>query len=91
MTPGSARLIVRVQPGAARSRVVRFEDGALHLRVAAPPVKGKANRELVDFLSRLLDLPRSAITIDKGLTSRRKTLAVTGLNPEALEARLANL
>ena len=91
MNQTSARLIVRVQPSAARSQVVRFEDGVLHLRIAAPPVRGKANRELTDFLSRLLGLPRSAITIDKGLTSRRKTLAVTGLSPEALKERLENL
>ncbi len=91
MTPDTVRLVVRVQPGAARSQVVRFEDGVLHLRIAAPPVKGKANRELVDFLSRLLDLPRSAITIDKGLTSRRKTLAVAEISPEALAVRLESL
>ncbi len=91
MKEASVRLFVRVQPNAARSQVVRFEDGVLHLRIAAPPVRGKANRELTDFLSRLLDLPRSAITIDKGLTSRRKTLAVTGLSPEALKERLDGL
>ena len=91
MTETSTRLLVRVQPNAARSQVVRFEDGVLHLRIAAPPVRGKANRELIDFLSRLLDLPPSALSIDKGLTSRRKTLAVTGLSPEALEERLESL
>lgn len=86
-----ARLAVRVQPNAARSQFVRFQDGVLHLRIAAPPVRGKANRELIDFLSRLLDLPRSTLSIEKGLTSRRKTLAVTGLSPEALEALLERL
>ncbi len=88
MTETRDRLFVRVQPNAARSQIVRFEDGVLHLRITALPVKGKANRELTDFLSRLLCLPQSAITIDKGLTSRRKTLAVTGLSPETLEERL---
>ncbi len=91
MKPDLARLTVRVQPNASRSQFVRFEDGVLHLKIAAPPVKGKANRELVDFLSRLLDLPRSALSIEKGHTSRRKTLSVAGLEPRALEERLARL
>lgn len=91
MKPDDARLTVRVQPNASRSQFVRFEDGVLHLKIAAPPVKGKANRELVDFLSRLLGLPRSALSIEKGHTSRRKTLSVTGLEPRALEERLARL
>ncbi len=91
MNEASARLVVRVQPNAARSQVVRFEDGVLHLRIAAPPVRDKANRELIDFLSRLLDLPRSAITIEKGHTSRRKTLAVVGRGAAALRARLEEL
>lgn len=91
MKPDVARLVVRVQPNASRSQFVRFEDGVLHLKIAAPPVKGKANRELVDFLSRLLGLPRSALSIEKGHTSRRKTLSVAGLEPRALEERLARL
>lgn len=91
MKPDSARLVVRVQPNAARSQVVRFEDGVLHLRIGAPPVGGKANRELIGFLSRLLDLPRSAIIIEKGHTSRRKTLVVAGTSPEALKAHLEEL
>ncbi len=91
MKPDVARLSVRVQPNASRSQFVRFEDGVLHLKIAAPPVKGKANRELIDFLSRLLDLPRSALSIEKGHTSRRKTLSVAGLEPRALEERLARL
>lgn len=91
MKPDDARLTVRVQPNASRSQFVRFEDGVLHLKIAAPPVKDKANRELVDFLSRLLDLPRSALSIEKGHTSRRKTLSVAGLEPRALEERLARL
>ena len=91
MSEASARLVVRVQPSAARSQVVRFEDGVLHLRIAAPPVRGKANRELIDFLSRLLGLPRSALSIDKGHASRRKTLAVAGMSPEAIRQRLESL
>ena len=98
MKPDSCRLVVRVQPNASRSQFLRFEDGVLHLKIAAPPVKGKANRELIDFLSRLLGLPRSALTIEKGHTSRLKTLAitglgpaVTGLEPRALEERIKGL
>ncbi len=88
MNEASARLVVRVQPNAARSQVVRFEDGVLHVRIAAPPVKGRANRELVDFLSRVLGVPKSTISIERGLTSRRKTVIVAGMSEQDVSQHL---
>lgn len=88
---GIARLAVRVQPNAGRSQFVRFEDGVLHLKIAAPPAKGKANRELIVFLSKLLDISRSSLSIEKGHTNRHKTLAVSGITPQALAERTGKL
>ncbi|MBI4302932.1 MAG: DUF167 domain-containing protein [Chloroflexi bacterium] len=74
-----ARIVVRVQPNAGRNEVSGFRDGVWHVRVAAPPVKGKANQELVKFLSAVLGVSKSNLTIEKGLTSKTKTIAVRGL------------
>ena len=77
-----ATIVVQVQPNASQNRVARFEDGVLHLRIAAPPVKGKANQELLRFLSDILEISQTSLTIEKGLTSKRKVIAVTGLTQQ---------
>ena len=75
----SARIIVQVQPNARKNDVVRFEDSVWYIRVAAPPVKGKANQELIRFLSEILAISKTSFTIEKGMTSRRKVVMVKGL------------
>jgi uncharacterized protein len=83
-----ATITLRVQPNAKRNEVLKLEDGVLHVKIAAPPVKGKANRELIDFLSNLLGVGKGAITIDKGLTSRNKVVAIVGLDQKGIMKRL---
>jgi hypothetical protein len=86
MTESEARISLRVYPGAARSEVVDISGGVWRVRVAAPPVKGKANRELLALLSRLLGVNKGAITIKTGQTSRNKVITVAGLTqPEVVE------
>ena len=71
LRPSSGRLLVEVKviPGAARSLVAGVRDGALLLRIAAAPEKGKANEELRALLSRALGLPKSEIVIVAGAAS----------------------
>lgn len=52
----------------------------MRVKIAAPPVEGKANRELIVFLSEVLGIRKSDITIEKGKTSKRKVIRVTGLS-----------
>ena len=68
--------------------MVGFTDGILQVRVSAPPVKGKANRELTAFLSQILGVSRSSLTIIKGQTSRNKVIAIEGLGQEDIIRRL---
>ena len=75
-----ARLPVHVHPGAARNEITGCIDGVLHIKIAAAPVKGKANRELVGVLSRQLGVSKGSIDIIKGFTSRNKIIAVDGLS-----------
>ena len=81
-------LHVRVHPSAARSVVTGYADGILQIKIAAPPVKGKANKELVAFLSQMLGVAKSAVSIEKGHTSRNKILAIAGLSKEETINRL---
>ena len=67
---------VRVVPRASRSEVVGLHDGALKIRVAAPPVEGAANQELFKFLSRKLKVPRAALTLVSGANSKNKIIRV---------------
>jgi hypothetical protein len=85
-----ARISVKVSPNAAKSEVVGYSDGVLQVKVKAPPVKGKANRELLAFLSRRLDVSRGRIKIVMGNTSRRKLLAIDGLSQQTAINRLLN-
>lgn len=85
----SARILLRVHPNAARNEVVGFTDGVLGVRVAAPPVKGKANQELIAYLSKLLSVSKGSIAIIKGHTSRFKVVAIDGLDQEEAIKRLS--
>ena len=77
-----------MQPSARRNEVLGFEDNILHVRIAAPPVKGKANKELVLFLSQIIGVSKGSINIKSGLTSRRKVIAISGLDRDQIVERL---
>ena len=72
-------MVVRVQPNAGRNEVLGFKDDVLRVRIAAPPVKGKANQELIAFLSDILEIRKSNLTIEKGATGKKKVVSITGL------------
>ncbi len=82
------RLAVKVTPNAGRNEISGFKEGVLQVKIGAPPDKGKANKELVDFLSEKLGVKKSAVLIIKGQTSRNKVIAVEGLSGEEIIKRL---
>jgi uncharacterized protein (TIGR00251 family) len=75
---------VRVVPRASRSEIVGEHDGALRVRIAAPPVDGAANEELVRLLARKLGVSHNAIMITGGHTAKLKQLRVMGASPDML-------
>ena len=83
-------LRLTVAPGAPRTQVVGLLGDRLKVRLAAPPEKGAANRELLAFLARLLKLPPSSLRLLGGGRSRTKVVEVLDLSPD-LGARLQNL
>lgn len=89
MAGPSTRLRLRVSPGASRSEIVGRHGEAWKVRVAAPPESGKANDVLVELLASTLGVSRSEIEIVAGRGSRDKTVVISGLGAEDIEARFA--
>lgn len=75
---GLITLTLHIQPGAKTTEIAGLHGDALKLRLAAPPVDGKANEALIRYLADRLGIPKSAIALRSGQTSRRKILEVTG-------------
>ncbi|HEX8138534.1 MAG TPA: DUF167 domain-containing protein [Pyrinomonadaceae bacterium] len=85
---GQLSFKVKVVPRASRTQVAGVQEGALKVRLAAPPVEGAANEELVRTLAKELRVPRRAVEITGGHASRLKQVRVSGATSDALR-RLA--
>ncbi len=85
----AASLHVRVTPNASRNEVMGYAEGVLRVKVTARPIKGAANKGLIDFLSEALGVRKSQIGIVRGEASRDKVLTIEGLTPAELESRLS--
>jgi uncharacterized protein len=81
-------LDVRVIPRAGRSEIAGVRDGAILVRLAAAPVDGAANAELVDLLARTLRVPKRDITIVSGERSRSKRVRIANMNAATVFAAL---
>jgi len=86
---GGATLRVRVSPRASRDELGGERDGALVVRLTAPPVEGQANAALVRFLARHLGVAPSAVSVTRGAKGRDKVLLVAGARADDVRASLA--
>jgi uncharacterized protein (TIGR00251 family) len=85
---GSA-IAVRVTPRASRNEIVEIlNDGTVKVRLTAPPVEGKANETLIEFLAGVLDVPRSHIEIVAGTTGRDKLVSILDMDAETVHERI---
>ena len=80
------RFEVRVQPRASRSEIAGEQEGALRVRLAAPPVDGAANDALIELLADLLNIAKRDIRIVTGATSKRKVIEADGVTAEQVLA-----
>ena len=87
-TPSGATFAVKVHPRAKRNAITGEVGDALKLSLTAPPIEGRANEARVEFLAKLLKLPRSSVTIASGHSSRRKVIRVVGLSTEEIRRRI---
>lgn len=78
----SLTLTLHVQPGAKRSEVAGLHGDALKIRLAAPPVEGRANEALLRFIAELFQVPLRDTELLRGAQSRHKTVKVTGSGVE---------
>lgn len=81
-------LVLHVQPGAKRTEVVGEHGDALKLRLAAPPVEGRANDCLLAFLAETLAVPRREVRLLSGDSARRKRVGIAGLSVATVVSRL---
>jgi len=89
-TPSGATFAVRLHPRAKKNAITGEVGDALKVALTAPPVDGKANEACIEFLAKLLKVPRSSVTIAAGLTSRNKVIRVAGLSAQQVRDRLSS-
>ncbi len=83
---GSLVLSLHIQPGAKKTEIAGLHGEALKIRLAAPPVDGKANAALIAFLAKTCGVPKSAVELVSGDTSRTKRVRLTGVDAAKVEA-----
>jgi len=88
---GGVRFDLRVSPRASRDAIGGVHDGALRVRITAPPVDGEANAAIIEALSKALKVPKRAVTIVAGATSKTKRVKVDGVTPEDVRALVRRL
>jgi len=79
---------VRVAPRSSVNQIGGLENGVFKVKLTAPPVEGKANKALVNFLSKKLAIPKKRVEILSGQHSRQKSVRIQGLSPEVIEELL---
>jgi len=91
MTNDLVRILVQVQPDARQNSIVGFIGDILNLKIAAPPVKSRANLELIAYLGKLFGISKSSVVIEKGVTTKRKVVSIAGWDKTQFEKRLAHI
>lgn len=87
----SVSLVIHVQPKASRTRIAGLHGEALKLCITSPPVDGKANGAVIEFFAKLFKIPKAAVTIASGETSRDKRIILAGITAAQAEAVLRPL
>lgn len=91
---GGVTLAVRAQPGAKKTAIAGIygEGDAAQLKIAvhAPPIEGRANEALIEFLAEVFDLPKRAVELQSGQLSRSKVFLIRGVSMESAHAILGH-
>jgi hypothetical protein len=86
---GGISFAIKVHPRAKKNAITDELGDALKVSLTAPPLDGRANEACIAFFAKLLNVPRSSVTIASGHTSRNKVIRVVGLSAEELRKRIA--
>ncbi len=87
-TPEGVRLNIRVQPRSSQNKICGETNGALKIKITAPPVEGEANQAIIKLLAQWLEIPRANISIAKGETSKNKLVDIIGVDAQWLENKI---
>lgn len=79
-----------IQPRSSRNAVIGIHGDALKIALTAPPVDGKANKELLRFMAKYFKLPKGGIQIAAGESSRSKSILINGLSKDAIIEKLCS-
>ena len=90
-TSSGITFTVKVQPRARKNAITGTVGDALKLALTAPPVEGKANQAVIEFLADFFEIPRSSITIASGASSRLKVIRISGANLQSLKEHLRSI
>ncbi len=85
---GGMSFAVKVHPRAKKNAITGELGGALKVSLTTPPIDGRANEACIEFLAKLLKVPRSSVTIASGQISRNKVIRVAGVTAEYIRDRL---
>lgn len=77
---------VLIQTKTSKDEITGFHDGRLKIKISAPPVNGRANKRLIELISRHFGIPKSNVDIIKGKSSRLKTVKVSGISGESFNS-----
>ncbi len=83
------QVTLKAQPSASLRRIKILPEGKIKIYLNSPPEKGKANLELVKYLSHVLSLPKSAVKITAGETGKEKKIQVDGIEPEEFYSKIS--
>ncbi len=81
---GQILLKIKVQPNSSKNGIEKVENGLLKIKLTSPPIEGKANKDLIKFLSKLFSIPKMNFEIIQGEKSRIKTVKISGISLENL-------
>jgi uncharacterized protein (TIGR00251 family) len=87
-TPSGVTFAVKVHPRARKNAITGEVGDALKVALTAPPVDGKANAACIELFAKLLNVPRSSVTIASGQSSRDKVIRVSGITAQQIRDRL---
>jgi len=87
-TPEGVRLNIRVQPRSSQNKICGETNGALKIKITAPPVEGEANQAVIRLLAQWLGVPRANVCIAKGDTSKNKIVDIIGIDARWMENKL---
>lgn len=88
VTKGGVRLHLFIQPKSSKNEVVGPHNGLLKIKITAPPIDGRANEGLIEFLSDYFDIPKRDIVIVRGETGRTKTVELLGVSEQLAKQKL---